>query len=156
MTKVLFLYTREDEEKSEELKDLLQARLGSAVTINSIMDALSENSTLEDELFQSACVVLVYSQQCEEYLEDDGSEIQDDCVTFDGSVIKAFLKEDDVIGKVLLVHFGWRPEKWVSERLAHTKRVFHLNGKLGNMETRIDLMMDAIRGLLRVETNKPI
>ena len=149
MAKVLFLNTKDDEEKSEELKDLVRARLGPAVVINNIMDVVCENSTLEDELFQSSCIVLIYSQQCEEYLQDDEREVQEQYVTFDGSIIKAFLKEDETISKVIVVHFGWRPEKWVSERLAHTKRVFHLNGKLSKMESRIDQVVDAIRGLLK-------
>ena len=149
MAKVLFLNTKDDEEKSEELKDLVRARLGPAVVINNIMDVVCENSTLEDELFQSSCIVLIYSQQCEEYLQDDEREVQEQYVTFDGSIIKAFLKEDETISKVIVVHFGWRPEKWVSEQLAHTKRVFHLNGKLSKMECRIDQVVVAIRGLLK-------
>ena len=117
MTRVLFLFTQTEMETAEELKDVLQARLGSAVNLTSSLDVIAEDSSLKEEVHQSRCIVLIYSQQCEEYLNKGTKEIEDGYVTFDGSFIKACLKENDVISKTLVVHFGQEPEKLISTRV---------------------------------------
>lgn len=70
MSTVLFLYTQADQPRSVELKDFLQEKLGSLVNVITARDALADNSTVEDELFQSACVVFVYTQDSEKHLDE--------------------------------------------------------------------------------------
>ena len=148
MTRVLFLYTKSEMERSEELKDLLQTRLGPAVNINNVIDVIAEDSTLKDELCQSGCVVLIYSQQCEKYLQEGKREFEDEYVTFDGSIVKTYLKQNDVIDRMLVVHFGWKPGKLVSERIPK-RRVFELNEKIKKSDARVDQVVDAIKGIIR-------
>ena len=120
--KILFLYTRDERDRSEEVMDYLHESLGTTVILNSISDVLTDNSTLEDELFQSACVVLVSSDQSDLCIKEEGLEIEEEWVTFDGAVIKACLSEEYILNRMVLVHFASKPEKWISQRFSH--RVF--------------------------------
>lgn len=104
--------------------DYLHESLGTAVILNSILDVLTDNSTLEDELFQSACVILVSSDQSDCWLKDDNLEIEEEMVTFDGALIKACLNEDYVLKRMALIHFGRKPDKWILQRFGH--RVFSM------------------------------
>ncbi|XP_032237446.2 uncharacterized protein LOC116618157 [Nematostella vectensis] len=147
-SKVLFLYTRQDQSRSEELKDFLRMKLGSHVTLNSIQDTLESNSTLEDELFQSRCVVLVYSDICEDYLQHDIHEFQKSYVTFDGSIIKAYLLEDSILSRVVVVYFEKEPDKWIANRM--DQRMFHLAGDcFEKLDPALDQFVQTVKTLTR-------
>ena len=148
MTRVLFLFTQTEMETAEELKDVLQARLGSAVNLTSSLDVIAEDSSLKEAVHQSRCIVLLNSQQCEEYLNKGTKEIEDGYVTFDGSFIKACLKENDVISKMLVVHFGQEPGKLISTRVP-ARRVFQLRRNFLKSNATVDQVVDAIRGIVR-------
>ncbi|KAK3755586.1 hypothetical protein QZH41_005966 [Actinostola sp. cb2023] len=151
--KVLFLYTKKDKHSAEELKDFLRMKLGSHVKLNNIADILGNQSTLEDELFQSKCVVLVYSKSCEEYLQQDFSEFQDTFVTFDGSIIKAFIKEDSVTNRIVVVHFDEQPKDWISKRLG-TTRLFHIEGDcFDKVDPGLDQFVQTVKALTKKQLN---
>ncbi|XP_020893690.1 uncharacterized protein LOC110232816 [Exaiptasia diaphana] len=148
--KVLFLYTKKDKHNSEELKDYLRMKLGSHVKLNNILDVLGNQSTLEDELFQSKCIVLVYSKTCEDYLQEGYSEFRDDFVTFDGSIIKAFVQEDTVTNRIVVVYFNSeQPKDWIAKRLG-TSRLFHLEGDcFDKVDPRLDEFVQTVKSLTK-------
>lgn len=147
MSTVLFLYTQADQNRSQELKDFLQVKLGSLVHMITARDALADESTLEDELFQSACVVFVYTQDSEKHLEEGAFDFDKEYVVFDGSIIKAFLHEDEVIERVIAVHYGWRPEQWLYDRLP--KKIFHVSETLEfSANPKVDQIADAIKAII--------
>ena len=148
MSKVLFLYTQADQERSEEFKDVLQVKLGSSVNVVNVCDVLADDSTLEDELFQSRCVLLIYTQDSERHLLNGSIDFDEDYVLFDGSIIKAFLEQDEVVHKVIIAHFGWRPDKWLYDRVH--KRIFHVSETLDlRNNPKIDQIVDALKGLIK-------
>lgn len=65
---MLFLYTQEDHGRSEELKDYLQAKLGSLAKLTTVSTALADDCTFEDELFLIRCVILVYTKDREKFI----------------------------------------------------------------------------------------
>ncbi|KAJ7321429.1 hypothetical protein OS493_035002 [Desmophyllum pertusum] len=145
---VLFLYTQADKSRCEELRDYLQGKLASLVDIITVDDALAEDSTLEDELFQSRCVLLVYTQDSEKHLQEGTFDFDLDYVLFDGSITKAFLEQDEVVGKVIGIHFGWRPDQWLYDRLP--KRIFHVSETLDFKDNpKVAQIVDTIKGIVK-------
>ena len=148
MSTVLFLYTQADQPRSEELKDFLQVKLGSLANIITARDALADDSTLEDELFQSLCVVFVYTQDSEKHLQEGAFDFDDGYVVFDGSIVKAFLEQEEVIQRVISVHYGWRPDQWLYDRLP--KRIFHVSETLElSANPKVDQVADTIKGIVK-------
>ena len=148
MSTVLFLYTQADQPRSEELKDFLQVKLGSLANIITARDALADDSTLEDELFQSLCVVFVYTQDSEKHLQEGAFDLDDEYVVFDGSIVKAFLEQEEVIQRVIAVHYGWRPDQWLYDRLP--KRIFHVSETLElSANPKVDQIADTIKGIVK-------
>ena len=148
MSTVLFLYTQADQHRSQELKDFLQVKLGSLVSIITARDALADDSTLEDELFQSTCVVFVYTQDSEKHLQDGAFDFDAEYVVFDGSIIKAFLEQEEVVHRVIAVHYGWRPDQWLYDRLS--KRIFHVSETLElSANPKVDQIVDTIKGIIK-------
>lgn len=146
---VLLLYTKKDKYRGEELKDFLRMKLGSHVKLNSILNTLENESTLEDELFQSRCVVLLYSRNSEQYLQEDEFEFDDDYVTFDGCIIKAFLKEDAILGRVVVVYLDEYPMDWIADRVGE-KRVFHLEGDcFDRVDPGLDQLVQVVKSLTK-------
>ena len=148
MSTVLFLYTQADQPRSVELKDFLQERLGSLANVITARDALADNSTVEDKLFQSACVVFVYTQDSEKHLDEGAFDFDKEYVVFDGSIVKAFLEQDEVIQRVITVHFGWRPDKWLYDKLP--KRIFHVSETLElSANPKVEQLADTIKGIVK-------
>ena len=148
MSTVLFLYTQADQFRSEELKDFLQVKLGSLANIITARDALADDSTLEDELFQSLCVVFVYTQDSEKHLQEGAFDFDDQYVVFDGSIVKAFLEQEEVIQRVIAVHYGWRLDQWLYDRLR--KRIFHVSETLAlSANPKVDQIADTIKGIVK-------
>lgn len=148
MSTVLLLYTQADQPRSVQLKHFLQEKLGALVHIITARDALVDDSTLEDQLFQSACVVFVYTQESEKHLEEGAFDFDSDFVIFDGGLIKAFLEQDEVIQRVIAVHYGWRPDKWLYDRLP--KRIFHVSETLDlNENPKVNQIADTIKGIVK-------
>ena len=148
MSTVLFLYTQADQPRSVALKDFLQEKLGSLVHMITTRDALADDSTLEDELFQSACIVFVYTQDSEKQLQEGAFDFDNEYVIFDGSIIKAFLEQDEFTPRVITIHFGWRPEQWLYDRLP--KRIFHVSETLElSANPKVDQIADTIKGIVK-------
>lgn len=148
MSNVLFLYTQEDHGRSEELKDYLQAKLGSLAKFKTVSAALADDSTLEDELFLSRCVILVYTQDSEKFIQEGTFDFDEECVVFDGSIIKAFLEEDEVVHRVIVIHYGWRPDQWLYDRVP--KRIFHVSETLEfKANPKVDQLVDTIKGIVK-------
>ena len=148
MPTVLILHTQADQRRTLQLKDFLQEKLGSSVHVITVRDALEDNSTLEDQLFESACVVFVYTQESEKHLEEGAFDLDNHFVIFDGSIIKAFLEQDEVIERVIAVHFGWRPEQWLYDKLH--KRIFHVSETLALKENpKVNQIADTIKGIIK-------
>lgn len=70
MSSVLLLYTQADQHRSQELKDFLKTKLGSLASVITARDVLGNDSTVEDELFQSTCILIVYTQDSEKHLQE--------------------------------------------------------------------------------------
>ena len=69
-------------------------------------------------------------------------------VVFDGSIIKAFLEEEEVVHRVVAVHYGWRPEKWLYDRLP--KRIFHVSETLElESNPKVFQIVDTIKGIVK-------
>ena len=125
-----------------------QERLGSLANVITARDALAYNSTVEDELFQSACVVFVYTQDSEKHLDEGAFDFDKEYVVFDGSIVKAFLEQDEVIQRVITVHFGWRPDKWLYDKLP--KRIFHVSETLElSANPKVEQLADTIKGIVK-------
>ena len=148
MSNVLFLYTQEDHGRSEELKDYLQAKLGSLAKLKTVSAALADDSTLEDELFLSRCVILVYTQDSEKFIQEGTFDFDEEYVVFDGSIVKAFLDEDEVVHRVIVIHYGWRPDQWLYDRVP--KRIFHVSETLEiKANPKVDQIVDTIKGIIK-------
>lgn len=148
MSNVLFLYAQADQTRSQELKDFLQGKLGSLAKVSTVSDALGDDSTLEDELFQSPCIVLVYTQESEKFLQEGAFDFNEEFVVFDGSITKAFLEEDEMAKRVIVIHYGWRPEQWFYDRIP--KRIFHVSESLElKANPKVEQIVDTIKGIVK-------
>ncbi|KAL9951815.1 hypothetical protein ACROYT_G044547 [Oculina patagonica] len=148
MSKVLFLYSQADQGRSEELKDYFQLKLGSLANIITAGGALADDSTLEDELFLSRCVILVYTQDSEKFIQEGTFDFDEKFVVFDGSIIKAFLEQDEVVNRVVVIHYGWRPDQWLYDRIP--KRIFHVSETLEfKANPKVDQIVDTIKGIVK-------
>lgn len=148
MSNVLFLYAQADQTCSQELKDFLQGKLGSLAKVSTVSDALEDDSTLEDELFQSPCIVLVYTQESEKFLQEGAFDFNEEFVVFDGSITKAFLEEDEMAKRVIVIHYGWRPEQWFYDRIP--KRIFHVSESLElKANPKVEQIVDTIKGIVK-------
>lgn len=147
MSSVLLLYTQADQHRSQELKDFLKRKLGSLASVITARDVLAGDSTVEDELFQSTCILIVYTQDSEKHLQEGTLDFDAEYVVFDGSIIKAFL-EEGVVHRVVAVHYGWRPEKWLYDRLP--KRIFHVSETLElESNPKVSQIVDTIKGIVK-------
>ena len=148
MSKVLFLYTQADQTRSEELKDHFQTKLGSLANVITAGNALADDSTLEDELFLCRCVILVYTQDSEKFIQEGTFDFDSEFVVFDGSVVKAFLEQDEVVNRVIVIHYGWRPDQWFYDRLP--KRIFHVSETLEfKANPKVEQIVDTIKGIVK-------
>ena len=148
MSNVLFLYAQANQTRSQELKDFLQGKLGPLAKITTVGDALADDSTLEDELFQSRCVILIYTQESEKFLQEGAFDFNEEYVVFDGSITKAFLEEDEVVNRVIVLHYGWRPEQWMYDRIP--KRIFHVSETLEfKANPKVEQIVDTIKGIVK-------
>lgn len=148
MSSVLLLYTQADQHRSQELKDFLKTKLGSLASVITARDVLGNDSTVEDELFQSTCILIVYTQDSEKHLQEGAFDSDAEYVVFDGSIIKAFLEEEEVVHRVVAVHYGWRPEKWLYDRLP--KRIFHVSETLElESNPKVFQIVDTIKGIVK-------
>ena len=131
MKRALFLYTKSDGTKAEQVKDYLQVKLGSIPTVfRNIEDVLAEELKLKDVLPRSDCVVLIGSRQASSLIHNKRTEIEDGFETFDGKLFhKEFTENKDLIRKKLIIVFFTERTKndWIPADFDE-KRIFHLEG----------------------------
>ena len=126
----LFLYTKSDSTKAEQLKDYLQSKLGTIADLRNIEDVLAEEHKLKDELSRSDCLVLIGSRQASSLIHNKRTEIEDGFETFDGKLFhKEFTENKDLIRKKLIIVFFTERTKndWIPADFDE-KRIFHLEG----------------------------
>ena len=146
MVKVLFLYTNDENENAEELKDYLQAKMGNAINFINIVDILAEELDLEDELEDCACVVLVCSKQANDCIKYKREEIVEDFVTFDGSVISNSLSRG-MVDKLLVVCFQKGVSQWEPDGIK-TKRIYKVREKFSRKDPVFDQLADSIQAII--------
>jgi len=133
MKRALFLYSKSDSTKAEQLKDYLQVKLGSLVSLRNTVDVLAEEQKLKDELPRSDCVVLIGSPQAFSLIHNKRTEIEDGFVTFDGKLFhKEFTENKDLVReRMIIVYFTERTKNdWIPTDFDE-RRIFHMeSGKI--------------------------
>ena len=150
---VLFLYTGSERAKAEKLKDYLQGKLRWVADFRNIIDVLAEDQKLKDELPRSACVVLIGSRQASSLIHNKRTEIEDGFETFDGKLFhKEFTENRDLLKRLVVVFFTERTKNdWVPADLDE-KRIFHLEGGIGEGNPVLDQVEYCVRVILGEET----
>lgn len=143
---VSFLYTQSDRTKAERLKDLLQAKLGTAVDVKSI-EEIAEDQDVKDELKSSNCVVLIGSRQASFLIQNNKQEIKDGSLLFDGSLISEIFTAEH--GRLVIVFFSNQDENDWIPREFDSKKIFHFrDGEIRRGNPTLDQFEDCIKGIL--------
>ena len=154
MKRALFLYTKSDSTKAEQLIDYLQGRLGTVSDLRNIKEVLAEEQKLKVELPRSDCVVLIGSRQASSLIHNKRTEIEDGFETFDGKLIEKELTENKALRKGLMIVFftertknDWIPPDFDEGRIFHLDgRIKHGNPALHQIENCIqDIMIEKLR-----------
>ena len=146
----LFLYTKSDSTKAEQLKDYLQSKLGTIADLRNIEDVLAEEHKLKDELSRSDCLVLIGSRQASSLIHNKRTEIEDGFETFDGKLIqKAFTENKDLRKELIIVFLAERTKNdWIPADFDE-RRIFHLEGgKIRGGNPDIDMLEHCIKEIL--------
>ena len=146
----MFLYTRSDSTKAEQLRDYLQGKLGSIVDLRSIEDVLVEEQKLKDVLPRSDCVVLVVSRHASSLLHNQRTEIEDGFATFDGKLVQKELTENKDLQKGLFIVFFTERTKndWIPAGFDE-RRIFHVEGgKIRGRDPVLDQLEYCMREIL--------
>lgn len=146
MTSVSFLYTQSDRSKAEQLKDHLQAKLGTGVDVKSIEEMKAEHLDVKDELTSSNCVVLIGSCQASSLIQKKKQEIVDGFLLFDGLISEIFTAEH---GKLVIVFFSEEDKNdWIPPGF-NSNKIFRLSDdEIQHGGATWDHFEDCIRGIL--------
>ena len=130
MKRALFLYTKSDSTKAEQLKDYLQSKLIWLAKLRTIEDVLAEEQKLKVELPRSDCVVLIGSREASSLIHNKRTEIDDGFETFDGKLFHKELTENkDLQKRLVIVFFTERTkEDWIPADFDE-RRIFQLEGE---------------------------
>ena len=146
---VLFLYTESDSMKAERLKDHLQGNLRQKADFRNILDILAEEQKLKDELLRSECVVLIGSHQASSLIQNKRTEIEDGFETFDGKLFhKEFTENRDLLKRLVIVFFTKRTKNdWIPADFEE-KRIFRVEGEIGDENPVLDQIQYCIKEIL--------
>jgi len=150
MKYVLFLHTRSDSTKAEQLKDQLQGNLRRVADCRNIVDVLAEEQVLKDELPRSDCVVLIGSREASSLIHNKRSEIEDGFETFDGKLFQnEFTENKDLLKRLVIVFFTADRTKndWIPADFDE-RRIFHLKGEIGEGNADVLHLQYCVRRIL--------
>ena len=130
LKRALFLYTKSDSTKAEQLKDYLQSKLIWLAKLRTIEDVLAEEQKLKVELPRSDCVVLIGSREASSLIHNKRAEIDDGFETFDGKLFhKEFTENKDLQKRLVIAFFTERTkDDWIPTDFDE-RRIFQLEGE---------------------------
>ena len=150
MKRALFLYTRSDTTKAEQLRDHLQGKFGSIVDFRNIKDVLAEDQKLKNELPRSDCVVLIGSREASSLIQNKCTEIEGRFETFDGKLFhNEFTENKDLRKRLIIVFFTERTKNdWIPTDFDE-RRIFDLkSGKVREGNPDLDMIEYRVKEIL--------